>query len=223
MAVYRFQCAWQVDSANPTDQLIITPHFKDVNLGPFDADDALGLCTDLANGLDTWATLHTKLTVTCYQADHAPPNFPIASFVKNPTLLASAPANRDLALCLSYFATDNRPRKRGRLYIPCCVCSINGNANNATPANMTKVAALVPVFTGLGGVDVDWVVWSRADNTSRPVTDWFIDNAWDTQRRRGAIATARQTGTTTEGAAPNMVPLVNGWQVAAASADQTVA
>jgi len=210
MAVYRFQCAWQVDSTAPTDQLIINPHFKDVNLGPLDADDVHGLCQDLATGLDTWANLHNQLTVTAYQADHAPPNYPIATAQVRTGIVGPAPANRDLALCLSYYADVNRPRHRGRLYIPCCVCAINGNAAFATAANMTKVSDLVPILTGLGGVDVDWVVWSPTDNQSRPVSHWFIDNAWDTQRRRGARATTRQQGTVSEDSVPNFVPLVAG-------------
>jgi hypothetical protein len=63
----------------------------------------------------------------------------------------------------------------------------------------------VPILTALGGLDVDWVVYSRVDNRSSPVTDWFVDNSWDTQRRRGPRATSRITGTTSEASAPNLV------------------
>jgi hypothetical protein len=79
--------------------------------------------------------------------------------------------------------------------------STSGPVANGTIT--AKVAALVPILTGLGGVNVDWVVWSSKLRTSVPVTDWHVDNAFDTQRRRGIGATVTVSGTTSEASAPN--------------------
>jgi hypothetical protein len=35
------------------------------------------------------------------------------------------------------------------------------------------------------------------DGVGRPVTNWWVDNNWDSQRRRGTKPTARLEGTTT--------------------------
>jgi len=209
MAVLRMECAWQIDSNAPTDRLIITPHFKDVNI-PFTDTDTQNLCNDLATGLDNWAVTKTQLTVKAYDAQAPKPNYPKATAIKNSGTILTASSNRDLALCLSFYGTVNHPRTRGRLYIPACIPAIAATTAFAQTAAITKVAALVPLFTGLGGIDVDWVVFSRADNTSHPITNWFIDNSWDTQRRRGPRATTRTVGTTTEDQAPNVLSLVAG-------------
>lgn len=47
----------------------------------------------------------------------------------------------------------------------------------------------------LDALDVEWHVWSRVDVTTRRITDAQVDNAWDTQRRRGTAATVRSTRT----------------------------
>jgi hypothetical protein len=38
-----------------------------------------------------------------------------------------------------------------------------------------------------------WVVWSEADQDAGSVFDGWIDNAFDTQRRRGVQASSRTT------------------------------
>jgi hypothetical protein len=65
-----------------------------------------------------------------------------------------------------------------------------------TSAVRNRVAELVPILAGLGGLDVDWVVYSRVTDTARKVTNWWVDDAWDIQRRRGLRPTTRTEGTT---------------------------
>lgn len=207
MTVIRAQCSWQIDSANPTDVLVITPHFNTTNVAILEPLDAQQLADDLAAALDTYVSLHTQLTVKLYDAKKVPPSYPLATKTVRAGTIASSPSNRDIALCLSYYAGVNRPRYRGRLYIPLPLVAVSGSANTATPANLTRIGDIVPVFTGLGGVNVDWVVFSRRDNTARPISNWYVDNSWDSQRRRGGRATSRLTGTTTEDTPPNLVAL----------------
>jgi hypothetical protein len=38
-----------------------------------------------------------------------------------------------------------------------------------------------------------WSVWSRKNANTKLVTGGFVDNAFDTQRRRGEKASGRQT------------------------------
>jgi len=41
--------------------------------------------------------------------------------------------------------------------------------------------------------DWTWVVYSTVDNAMYPVDNGWVDNSWDTQRRRGVKPTARYT------------------------------
>jgi hypothetical protein len=65
-----------------------------------------------------------------------------------------------------------------------------------SPTNRAKVSDLVGIFSNLGGVDVDWIVWSEKDKAAHKVTNWFVDDGWDVVRSRRLKATTRTTGTT---------------------------
>jgi hypothetical protein len=52
--------------------------------------------------------------------------------------------------------------------------------------------ALQAAFTALT-LDTTWSVWSEANQTASPVRDGWVDDAWDTQRRRGLDSSARTT------------------------------
>jgi hypothetical protein len=195
MPVWRMQLSTWLDTTFPADAMIITPHFNDSGAGT----DPEGLATDL---IEAWRT-YTGLTLTqmnckAYDAQGTAPVYPQADVTTGTGGIQVASLNRDVALCLSYFATHNRPRTRGRLYIPVCCIGQAPNAAKASSTNMQRVADLVPILTDLGGADVDWCVYSRRDDTARTVTNWYVDNEWDTQRRRGTKSTARLAGTVSE-------------------------
>jgi hypothetical protein len=204
MTIVRAQCAWQADSAQPSDAQIITPHFKFITT-PLTPADYEAFAQALADALNGWSTFKTTVTVKLYNAQAPEPNYPLAVKTNPGAGVLNSTVNRDVAVCLSYYAEFNRPRHRGRLYVPCGPASISPAAASVNSTQMAKVGDLATVLANAGGVDVDWSVFSRMDNTSRPVTNWFVDNAWDTQRRRGVKSTARITGTVPEAGPPNLV------------------
>lgn len=188
-----------MDTTAPTDVAQINPHFK--TTGPTNAQS---LADDLVAALDTYVPVTTEIRVTMYDAEGPPPHYPLGEAVRDAGVAVSVTVNRDVALALSYWAGTNRPRRRGRLYMPVPLLSISPSSANANTAALTKVAAFVPILTGLGGVNVDWVVWSRVDKQAHSVTNWSVNNAWDTQRRRGGAATTAQTGATGESGFPRV-------------------
>jgi hypothetical protein len=197
MAVYRCVLSTWMDTTNPTDAMQVTPHFSVST----PLADEQALCDDLLEGWRTWVAAGfqgTQMRCTVYNAQGAPPHYPLATKEINTGVATASTINRDVAVCLSYYSQVNRPRHRGRLYIPCVLTGSAASGGVVSSTIMTKVAALVPVFTGLGGVDVDWCVYSRVDDTPRSVSNWWIDNSWDTQRRRGRKADARQQGSVSE-------------------------
>lgn len=120
----------------------------------------------------------------------------------------------EVAICLSYHAdftgvleesgaTRPKARRRGRFFIPCP----NTNASTATAGStgvprvteqcqedITESAAefLAGDTLALG---VNWVVFSRVDWLARNAIEAWVDDAFDTQRRRGPGAAARTINT----------------------------
>jgi hypothetical protein len=197
----RAMCQWAVGTLFPRDVMQITPCFShSTALGLLDPADYDTLANDLATALQTWhGGTPRQLTVKLYdiEADERP-NRPRATVVKNAGNSAELPNPRELACCLSFSSGNASPDKRGRLYVP--LLSFAASSLGARPSTVVqqKTADLVPIFTALGGVNVDWGIWSPTRRTFSPAQRWFVDDEWDVQRRRGLKPGSRLSGTTSE-------------------------
>jgi len=202
MPVWKLQCQFGADSALPRDRFVITPHFNDAG----STTDPQGLCDDLADALVGWLTQVTtparEVLVKAYDAQGTVPVFPQGEAIRNGNVYPESGSPREVALCLSYYNERNLPRRRGRLYVPAPMIATGLSGPRPNAALRDRVALLVPIFTGLGGADVDWCVYSRREDTARPVTHWWVDDEWDVQRRRGLRSTTRTLGTTEEAGIP---------------------
>lgn len=187
MAIYRVQIGFQVDGVLPADVMTITPHYF--------GDDAQALADRLKSNLSAFSQVGaTKpFRIRVYDAQKPPPSYPLATAEQ-----AGTPPNssvpRELALCLSYYSTWNRPRYRGRLYIPLVL--IGGTAG-ARPAGATITQALAwkdPLTASLPPSH-NLVVYSRVDDKSYGVDNFWVDDEWDVVRSRGRKPTTRQTAT----------------------------
>lgn len=187
------QCTWQCDSLAPRDRIMITPHFNDTS----GSTDASQLCQDLAEGLALIHPFAGEIRVTSYDAQGTKPVYPNGEHVINPGLMAVTAGARELAICLSYFSDRNVARRRGRLYIPAWFLQV-ATTSQRPPQGIAAMAALVDLFTGLGGVDVDWSVFSRVEKGAHAVSDWWYDDEWDVMRSRGLRGTTRTSGQTSE-------------------------
>jgi hypothetical protein len=102
----------------------------------------------------------------------------------------SVPGPREVAVCLSYrSSTPSTPRTRGRIFLgPVADFSISGEYVNQGIANSAKRIGqgLMSILT-LGAV---WSLYSRSVGGFAEITNFHVDNAWDTQRSRGLPATA---------------------------------
>jgi hypothetical protein len=186
---------------------MINPTFKVVGTGA----DAGSLAHDLADGLVSWTGTGNQVRVRAYDLHGTKPVYAAAEEIRNPGVANPAACVREVALCLSFFSSHNVKRQRGRLYMPAHWIATASNLS-VRPSSGVRVKAngLVTLLTGLGGVNVDWTIFSRINNASNPVTDWWVDDEWDVQRRRGLRATTRDTGTTSEAGLPNRVRLQAG-------------
>ena len=166
---------------------------------------------------DAWAVALKTFYDTCYsagalrgmvQSNHlvkfydvsgAPPNYPVYETTFN---LASAPAATDLpqevALAVSYKNNSNnsvlRARRRGRIYIS----GWTETANTAGRPTSTAATFLAQGYKDycddvnvIGSLTA--VIYSRVQDITNEVEEVWCDNEWDTQRRRGGVATTRYT------------------------------
>lgn len=91
-----------------------------------------------------------------------------------------------------------KARHTGRVYIGPCNSLATALANQAARPHQvfrdTILAAALQLDAALeaAGSDYDLGVWSRADAGVRAIEAVSIDDAWDTQRRRGVEATERR-------------------------------
>lgn len=198
MANYRLQVSLRPTSLLPRDYIVNTLYFQT------DGDFFLGtgtsnLVADLATIWQTfkgwpagWHSVMVKSYDMAAVAPGGPPREPLHTSIK--TLGSSGVgAPREVALCLSYFAGRNLPRRRGRIYVGPYRASDMTERPDST--RQGELGTLAGQLSGLGGVNVQWVQHSPTDNAFRTVTNWFVDNEWDTQRRRGLKPDARITGT----------------------------
>jgi hypothetical protein len=185
MSTYRVQISFQTDSALPRDAVTINPHFEGTN--PSALADALK--ANLLAAADIGPTW--PFTIKVYDAKKPPPSFPLAT-VTNGTGFKATTIPRELALCLSYYATVNRPRWRGRLYIPVCLLGSFAIGLRPSSTQMSKALAFRTILTSALPPDTYMIVWSPSDSNGHGVTNWWVDDEWDIMRSRGLRSTTRQ-------------------------------
>lgn len=96
-----------------------------------------------------------------------------------------------VALCLSYYADRNLPRQRGRVYLgPWTTSTLMPSSGQITTA-----LNLAGKLAGLGGLNVDWSLWSPTTQTHTRINHAWVDNSWDIIRARKFPASSRQTWT----------------------------
>lgn len=186
MATYRVQLSFPADSALPRDEMSITPHYSGDNPG--------GLANALKANLIAFPTVGAKpFKIKVYDAQKAPPSYPLAVAEQTGTPPTTS-IPREISLCLSYYATVNRPRYRGRLYIPACFLGTTVGVRPTSPQR-DMVMEWVPVLSANLPSGHNWVVWSRVAQQQNGVSDWWVDDEWDTVRSRGLRSTTRTIGT----------------------------
>jgi hypothetical protein len=187
VSYYRAQIGFAFDSGFPRDVVQITPHYQGDDPGAL----ATALKTNLIAQPDVTATMPFRIKI--YDAEKPPPSYPLAD-VSNASGFVTSSKPRELALCLSYFSGFNRPRFRGRMYIPSQF--ITGAAALRPTAGQVAQALSWTNTLGAGlPSGTNWVVWSKKDGVGRTVTDTWVDDEWDVIRSRGLRGTVRQADT----------------------------
>jgi hypothetical protein len=197
MTTFRAQIAFPADSALVRDEMVITPHFG--------GDDAQALANVLkANLIANTAIATSPFKIKIYDAQKAPPSYPLA-FAEQTGTPKTTGIPREVSLCLSYYSTYNRPRYRGRLFLPACFL---GSTAGVRPSAGQITAALgwAAIFTTGLPPNTNWVVYSPTAGQAYGVSDWWVDDEWDTVRSRGLRSTSRQVGERAAALDESLVP-----------------
>lgn len=197
MPIYRLSAWTRLDSTLERDKVFINP-VVNATAGPADTDQ---LAQDFVDALQAWTGLGGVVEFGCkvYDVQKPKPNYPLSTVIENANAFAASSAPREVCLCLSFFSHQNVKRKRGRLYVPVSWLQA-GSSLGVRPSTTVqdKVMSLGPLLSDLGGLGEDWSVYSKVDGTARAVTNYWCDNEWDIQRRRGLRGTSRKEATTSE-------------------------
>lgn len=192
---YIAKCSFQYDTTLPRDAIIVNPTFR-IN----GVVDAQSLADNVRDAFYTFTGFQGPMVIKVYDLEGSKPVYPAGVSTKNP--IATPPVYsmpRELALCLSFFGDRNVPRERGRLYLPAIWAGATPAGLTLRPSGTMRTTAgtLAAALSGVGGANVDWIVWSRVNHSATQVKNWWVDDEWDIVRRRGLRGTARTTGTVT--------------------------
>lgn len=212
MSTIRVQLTIPRDSGIPADAVVNTFHwFKVGAVNPAtDGDVIIAALTDAWNvdhgdGFSLVTALASYMKpesahIRMYDLADPEPRTPI----RDEDLLFGSGGTGELpgevALCMSYAVTresgEVAARNRGRIYFGPFSDSRDQVETNvdSRPANALRgaLASFGNVLIAANTADLYWTVYSEVDAEAKgPVTHGWIDNAWDTQRSRGAKANAR--------------------------------
>lgn len=101
----------------------------------------------------------------------------------------------EVALCLSYASVDDPeqslPRRRGRIYLG----PFQGTETNKERPSPTLLEHALDLGEGIAQVglasNLTWAIHSRTDGVLAKIESIWVDDAWDTQRRRGLSPLAK--------------------------------
>lgn len=127
------------------------------------------------------------------------PRVPTIATGTLPPVISNAGLPEEVACCLSYAggALPTTRRKRGRIYLGPLVAAATSVATSTQPCRPTATFILdlltaAQRLATAAGENVTWVVRTEIGTPGHAVIDrGYVDNALDTQRRRGPKTTAR--------------------------------
>ncbi len=134
---------------------------------------------------------------TAYKLGDSVPRAPFRTNHNLGAIPQSAPIPSEVALCASFYSTRNLPRRRGRIYVgPFSTGVMEADSGNgmARPKALIITAlttSMKRMQSQAVALNLRWCVLSQRDAVLRDVTDGWVDNAFDTQRRRGEAASSR--------------------------------
>lgn len=215
MTLYRAMTILQGESNLPEDRFVNTWHFSRpdsigkvtadmdliaARLIEFFEDDVAPTNRSVVSYIPA-SVITNALEIRIYDLAEAEPRQPtMYDAAVTPGATVALPT--EVACCVSYYAERNIPGQRGRVYIGPLSTETGVDTDlgrGLRPADafvntLNAAAGRLAAYNIVGANLVDWVVYSRRAGDAggaRPITGGWVDNAYDTQRRRGTAPTTR--------------------------------
>jgi hypothetical protein len=182
----------------------------DENLAASDFRQALSTFYNALTGFYSSETITGAWLTRAYRLTDAKPRSPLFSEAMGVNTSAGQAYPRELAVCLSYkgsyLSGSPRARHRGRVYLGPLKASLGATATGEVRLAETPRAAIINAAGALLAASTasstfDWVVYSPTNDpagagasVSDLVAGYWVDNAFDIQRRRGSRASIRSGG-----------------------------
>lgn len=185
MPLVRMLVSWGRPSDKVADRLTNTLYFS--VSGSVDDPDYQALADDLR---DVYASIQftagAKIEVRAYNMDDAKPR-PEKAYSTVTRTGTWTQGVRQVAIALSYYADRNLPRQRGRIFTGPWPTTSDVVSSSYPPLLLTFAQGLA----GIGGLNVDWSVYSPTSNDHKRISRAWVDNSWDIIRSRKLPATTR--------------------------------
>lgn len=187
MPLVRMLCSWGLLADPVADRMSNTLYFNVSGGGPGTDPDYQALASDLGAiyMARSWCA-GMQVQIRAYNMDDAKPRPERAYYVN----LAGGTAKnvpRQIAVALSYYADRNLPRRRGRIFTGPWTL----NESLVPNSIITELNTFQQALAGLGGLNVDWSVYSPTDDAHYRISNAWVDNSWDVIRSRKLPATGR--------------------------------
>ena len=207
--LYSFQWSWQAKSERPEDAITNTYHFVNtdtvtdydnvrdmlVNFYTEVAPDAPGSIISFMSN----QTVTGDWTLKAYALEDPKPRQPVITWQGSADPLASTPLPSEVALVQSFQAEiesgEIPARRRNRVYLG--PFGISANSSEGRPIDNLVATMLFAgkqlILESQASLRWTWVAYSPTADQANPITNGWVDNAWDTQRRRGLYYNQRGT------------------------------
>jgi hypothetical protein len=203
MPLYRHQFTVLAASNIAADNATNTMYFRADNLNALVAVEAAAQAfyIELAAVMGDYVKAVDNVTFKAYDMANPEPRVPVRTGTFNVPEGNTLTLPTEVAMVLSFQAAKisgvPQARRRGRIYVPFIRGSLIGNDSRPLPGAITTlVTAGDNLLTASDAAATwKWVVYSPTTGADVVVSDGWVDNEYDTQRRRGRKATTRTTFT----------------------------
>ena len=197
MALYRCQITLAMDTGLGEDATTNTMYFDS------DTEAALAdVFDEISTMYSTFGTVLSSLvdtgtsSIKAYRLSDPEPRIPVRQSGLGVFTTSSAAGPTEVACVLSYEGARvsglPQARRRGRMFI---------GPIGPTSTDRPSSGLIAQVLSGAQGLldasdlatDWTWAQYSPTNGVGIDVTNGWVDNEWDTQRRRGRKATLRST------------------------------
>jgi hypothetical protein len=207
--LFTAQWIWEGESQLAEDAYVNTWHFenKATLSGNFDnMTDMLrdfysevppGTTTSISNYMSTEA-ITGKWTIKVYDMSDPKPRYPVYTDTGQIGMSGGSTLPTECAAVMSFqgirIAGQVQARRRNRVYLG--PFSITGNSEGKVSPGLVETilfAGKELLNAAQASQSWEWVVYSPTANAIVELDNGWVDNGWDTQRRRGIRSTARGT------------------------------